>query len=106
MHVANLNWHDYLVFISFIASIAGLFLLYSPKQTQLEDFEAIERSLFQMSFAYWIVYCVAFSILKLELPEWETLIMSLRLTAVIAYMLTFCCILSLPLHRLAKQYAK
>lgn len=106
MQIANLNWHDYWVLISFVGSIAGLFLLYDPKRTGAEEFEQIERSLMQMCFTYWLVYCVAKGILKLELPEWETLLMSLKVTAVISYMLTFCCILSLPLHRLSKQYVK
>jgi hypothetical protein len=106
MQIANLHWHDYLVLISFVGSIAGLILLYDPKRTQGEEFEEIERSLIQMCFAYWLVYCVAKGILRLELPDWETLVMSLKLTAVISYLLTFCCILSLPLHRISKQYAK
>ena len=106
MHVANLSWQDSLVFLSFLGSIAGLWLLFNSKQTQAEDLEATERSLFMMTFAYWLVYCVARGILKLELPEWETLLMSLKITGVISYMLTFCCIVSLPLHRLSRQYAK
>jgi hypothetical protein len=105
MDIASLSWRDYLVFISFVASIAGLLLIPSGKQTQAEDFEEIERSLFQMSFTYWLVYCVAFGLLKLKLPEWEMLLVSLKLTVVFSYLLTFCCILALPLHRISKQYA-
>lgn len=106
MQIATLSWHDYLVFISFFASIAGLVLLLTSSQTQAEEVEETERMLLLMSFTYWLVYCVAIGIEKVKLPDWEILLISVRLTAIIAYLLTFCCILMLPLHRLASRYAE
>jgi len=101
MQMLNLGWHDYLVLISFAACIAGLFLLSDGKQTQADDLEETELALFSMSFSYWMVYCVAFSIQKICLQDWEFVLLSLRLTAALSYFLTFSCILSLPLNRLA-----
>ena len=101
MQMLNLGWHDYLVLISFAACVAGLLLLSDGKQTQADELEETERTLFSMSFSYWIVYCVAFGIQKICLPDWEVVLLNLRLTAALAYFLTFACILSLPLHRLA-----
>ncbi|MFB2919110.1 hypothetical protein [Aerosakkonema funiforme] len=95
----DLLWHDYLIFISFIGSIAGLWLIFDRKQTQVDEVEETERSLLMMSFAYWIVYCVAVGVQKFDLPEWDILLTSLQLTAAISYFLTFCCVLILPLHR-------
>ncbi len=96
----NPIWHDYWVVVSFVACIAGLFLLFNTKH-QAGELEATERSLSAMSFSYWMVYCVAFGIQKIDLPEWETLLLSLKLTTAFSYFLTFSCILSLPLHRFA-----
>lgn len=104
--MASLNWHDYLVFASFWAAIAGLILLSHKNQTQPEDGEATERVLLMMSFTYWIVYCVAIGIQKFRLPDWDILLMSLQITAILAYFLTFCCVLILPLHRLASRYVE
>lgn len=106
MEMANLIWRDYLVFISFIGSIAGLILLYSLKQNQTEEFDSTERLLLLMSFTYWLVYCVAFGLQKFNLPDWEVLRLSLQVTTVFSYFLTFCCTLILPLYRFASQYAE
>jgi hypothetical protein len=106
MQVAHLSWHDYIVVVSFFAAIAGLILLSDPAaQEKAEEVEDVERTLVKMGFAYWLVYCIAKGILKLELPEWESLFLGLKVTGAIAYMLTFCCILSLPLNRISTRYA-
>lgn len=97
----NLSWHDYLVLISFAACVTGLFLLSDGNQTQADDLEETEETLFRMSFAYWMVYCVAFGIQKIALPDWEILLLSLKITAALSYFLTFACVLCLPLHRFA-----
>ena len=101
MQMLNLGWHDYLVLISFAACIAGLLLLSNNNQTQADDLEVTEQTLFSMSFSYWMIYCLAFGIQKICLPDWDIVLMSLRLTAALSYFLTFACVLSLPLHRLA-----
>lgn len=93
-------WHDSILFLSFIACIAGLFLL-SSNGSQADDLEETEQILFKMSFAYWMVYCAAFAIQNLPLPAWEILVLSVKLTGALSYFLTFACILCLPLHRFA-----
>ena len=103
MQALNLIWHDLLVLVSFAACIAGLFLLSNADQTEVDELEETEIILFRMSFAYWMVYCVAFGIQKLALPDWEILLLSLKLTAILSYFLTFSCIVCLPLHRFAVQ---
>lgn len=100
MNLLNLLRHEFLVAISFVACIFGLMLLRDSK-SQKDDIEETELILFRMSFTYWLVYCVAFGIDKIALPEWETIQMSLKITIALSYFLTFSCILSLPLHRFA-----
>ncbi len=92
--------HEFFVAISFVACIAGLILLWENK-SEAESSEDTEIILFRMSFSYWLVYCFAFGIEKLVLPEWEIIITTLRITTALSYFLTFSCILSLPLHRFA-----
>lgn len=99
--MAHPIWHDYLNLASFFASVAGLYILLGKKQDQQADQEVADQVLFSMAFAYWIVHCVAIGAQKWICPDWTTCMLSLKWTAVISYLLTFSCALSLPLHRIA-----
>lgn len=92
--------HEFVVAVSFVACILGLALLWDGKQYK-SDIQQTEQILFRMSFSYWLVYCIAFGIEKIVLPEWESLLMTLRITTALSYFLTFSCIVSLPLHKFA-----
>ncbi|MBX9256928.1 hypothetical protein H1Q63_23880 [Desmonostoc muscorum CCALA 125] len=100
MHSLNIFCHEFVVAVSFVACILGLALLWDGKR-QKSDVEETEQILFRMSFSYWLVYCVAFGIEKIVLPEWESVLMTLRITTALSYFLTFSCIVSLPLHKFA-----
>ncbi|WP_373529741.1 hypothetical protein [Nostoc sp.] len=100
MYSLNIFCHEFVVAVSFVACIIGLVLLWDSKP-QKNEVEQTERILFRMSFTYWLVYCVAFGIEKIILPDWESALMSLRITTALSYFLTFSCIVSLPLHKFA-----
>jgi hypothetical protein len=100
MCLSNVFCHEFVVVVSFLASIAGLALLWNIKPSDNET-EETERILFRMSFSYWLVYCVAFGVQKLIIPDWENIAMTLKLTTALSYFLTFSCIVSLPLHKFA-----
>ncbi|MEH2108342.1 hypothetical protein [Nostoc sp.] len=100
MHSLNIFCHESVVAVSFVACIIGLLLLWNGKQ-QTNEMEETERILFRMSFSYWLVYCVAFGIEKMVLPDWESVLMTLKITTALSYFLTFSCIISLPLHKFA-----
>jgi hypothetical protein len=97
----NFSWHDSLLLLSFAAAIAGIVLLKTDKSPAKDDIEAADQMLILMSFTYWLVYCGAFALQKVIAPDWETVILSIKLTGVIAYLLTASCILSLPLNRVS-----
>ena len=100
--MVELNWRDYLVMVSFVASIAGLVLLGDRRNSQPTDDRTLsEEILIKMSFTYWTVYCISVFGLKLHLPEDSWLLVSLKLTTVLSYLLTASSILSLPLQRMA-----
>ena len=100
--MVELNWHDYLVMVSFVAAIAGLLLLGDNRNSEAADDRTLsEEILIKMSFTYWIVYCISVFALKLHLPEENWLLHSLKLTTVLSYLLTASSILSLPLQRMA-----
>jgi len=99
--MVNLSWHDCLLILSFFASIAGIALLSIDKQPAKDEIEAADRMLMLMTFVYWLVYCVAFGVQKLISPDWETVLLSVKLTGVIAFLLTASCVLSLPLNRVS-----
>ena len=105
--MVELNWRDYLVMVSFVASIAGLLLLGDKRESKLAgDRTLSEEILIKMSFIYWIVYCISVFGLKLHLPEDSWLLLSLKLTTVLSYLLTASSILSLPLQRMAIRQVK
>ena len=100
--MVELNWHDYIVIISFVAAIAGLLLLGDNRNSEAADDRTLsEEILIKMSFTYWIVYCISVFALKLHIPEDNWLLHSLKLTTVLSYLLTASSILSLPLQRMA-----
>ena len=100
--MVELNWHDYLVMVSFVAAIAGLLLLHDNRNSEAADDRTLsEEILIKMSFTYWIVYCISVFALKLHLPEESWLLHSLKLTTILSYLLTASSILSLPLQRMA-----
>jgi hypothetical protein len=101
MQIQNLNFPDAIAFLSFIACIAGLILLSGANSAQVNELEETEQNLLRMSFTYWLVYCICLGLQKMTVPDWETLWLSLKLTAALSYFLTFACILCLPLHRFA-----
>ncbi|KAF3890519.1 MULTISPECIES: hypothetical protein [Nostocales] len=105
MHSLSFICHDSVVAVSFVACIVGLLLLWERKQNN-DEAEETEKVLFRMSFSYWLVYCVAFAIEKVVLPDWETLLMTLRITTALSYFLTFSCVVSLPLHKLAMRHVQ
>ncbi|MBE9185046.1 hypothetical protein IQ270_10050 [Microcoleus sp. LEGE 07076] len=100
--MVELNWRDSVVMVSFMASIAGLLLLGDKRESKLAGERTLsEETLIEMSFTYWIVYCISFFGLKLHLPEDSWWLLSLKLTTVLSYLLTASSILSLPLQRMA-----
>lgn len=101
MHGVNFLCHGFVVAVSFVACITGLILLWDSKDTKNNEREETEKILFRMSFSYWLVYCVAFGLEKIIFPNYEPMIMTLKITTALSYFLTFSCILSLPLHRFA-----
>ena len=101
--MATFSWHDYLMMLSFVSAIAGLALLLLEKAGSETDAEVADRVLLMMTFAYWLVYCASAVALRLVQPEWETVLLSVKLTGVLSYLLTATCVLSLPLHRVSVQ---
>ncbi len=99
--MCNLSWHECSIIFSSFAAIAGIVLLTLYKQPAKDEIEASDHMLMLMTFAYWLVYCAAFGLQKVVSPEWDIVILSLRLTGVISFLLSASCILSLPLNRVA-----
>jgi hypothetical protein len=95
----NLGWHDYLLAASLVAAIAGLgLLLGSEESAPTSERHATSQTLLRMTFVYWIVYCFAVGLQKFDLPDVDGLAISLKLTALFSYFLTFSSLLCLPLH--------
>lgn len=87
---------------SFFASALGLFLLYHNTAIRNKDLDESQWMLFAMSFAYWIVHCVAIAAQPRIPQDWVWALFSLKFCAVISALLTFSCALSLPLNHITE----
>jgi hypothetical protein len=93
-------WHHYVTLISFFAAVLGLFILYNDRSVH-QDFDDTNWTLLAMCYAYWLVHCCAEALQRVMRPDWQTAILSLKLTALFSLLLTFSCAFSLPLNRIA-----
>jgi hypothetical protein len=99
-----LSWHDTVLLISGLASVVGLYFFCQPQIVELTEAEAAQETLVRMTFVYWLVYCGAkFSeqVCEVVSQDW---ICSLHLLRLLSYLLTFCCVLSLPLHLVEQRH--
>ncbi len=99
--MAHSVWQTYLSLISFFAAVIGLYVLYNVKPKPGEQLDDADHTLFALSFAYWVVHCLAVGAHRTVSPDWEIAALSLKFTAVFSYLLTFSSALSLPLHRIS-----
>jgi hypothetical protein len=101
--MAHSVWQAYLSLVSFFAAVIGLYVLYNVKSKPGEELDDADHTLFALSFAYWVVHCMAVGAQRMVSPDWEIAALSLKFTAVFSYLLTFSSALSLPLHRLSTR---
>jgi peptidoglycan biosynthesis protein MviN/MurJ (putative lipid II flippase) len=86
---------------SFFASAVGLYLLYHHTAIRNEDLDESQWMLFAMSFAYWMMHCVAIAVQPWIPQEWVWALFGLKFCAVMSALLTFSCALSLPLNEIS-----
>ncbi|NJR50740.1 MAG: hypothetical protein HC780_15385 [Leptolyngbyaceae cyanobacterium CSU_1_3] len=96
-------WHEYLNLLSFFAAVIGLYVLYNVKSKPGEELDDADHTLLALSFAYWVVHCMAVGAQRMIHPDWEIAVMSLKFTAIFSYLLTFSSALSLPLHQISAR---
>ncbi|AGY59706.1 hypothetical protein GKIL_3460 [Gloeobacter kilaueensis JS1] len=99
--MGSIVWQDTIIYLSFLACIAGLVLVFAFRRTAPSELEQVDEGLFAMIFAFWIVYCATVIVVRLDWLESEWIVRSLRLTSALSYFLTWASVLSLPLHRIA-----
>jgi hypothetical protein len=97
----SIVWQNAMIAVSFVACAIGLVLVLGFRHAPADEYERVDEALFAMIFAYWMVYCASVAIVHFGWLEGEFVIRSLRATSVLAYLLTWASVLSLPLHRLS-----
>lgn len=89
-------------FASFFACVLGLFILYNDASTQ-KDFGEANWNLMALGFGYWALNCVVHATQQWFCVDCGTIWLSIRFTELFSLMLTFCCVLALPMNRLASK---
>lgn len=98
-----LSWHDAVLLVSCFTSIAGLYVFGRSHIEEPTEAEAAHETMVRLSFVYWIVYCCAYwgeRICAASAPDLEC---SLRILALLSYILTFSCVLSVSLHGIEQR---
>ena len=98
-----LSWHDVLLIFSAVTSLVGVgyvsrYALEDPTVSQ-----ALQETLTRLTFVYWIVFCISRLGQRLVTFLPYDLACQLKILALLCFMLTFCCLLSLPLHLIERQ---
>jgi hypothetical protein len=96
-------WIEYIRFASFCACVIGLFILYNDDSTQ-KDFGEANWNLMAFGFGYWTVNCLAHAVQQWFCPDCGSVWLSMKFTDLFSLLLTFCCVLSLPLNRISGQH--
>jgi hypothetical protein len=107
--MSHLSWHDYLTLLSCTTSFMGLWFCCKDQtqtaQTQeLSEAEAMSETLVRMTFVYWTLYCIAHWTAKLCSSIPQDLACSLHILTLLSYLLTFCCVLTIPLHLIEQRH--
>ena len=98
-----LTWSHCILILSALTSSGGLWWLCRQAAVEpnpdLSEAETTAETLLRMTFAYWVVHCVAHEgeryCDRLALGHWSC---SLHILTVLSFVLTFCCLLSLGLQ--------
>lgn len=102
-----LSWHHWILILSALSSFVGLCWLCADCRNDLNDLtdaESTHQTLFRMAFAAWLMYCAA--------VLGETLCLNfadecgLRVLSALSYVVTFCCVLGIPLHAIEQLQHK
>ena len=100
----SLSWHDSLLLTSALASALGIVILLRREclftHEDIDEPTAAEETLLRMAFIYWLAYCITFVLQRLGSDAPHSYLVTLKLTGMLTYLLTFCCILGLPLHHI------
>ncbi len=94
----TLSWHDAVLLVSCFTSVAGLYFFGRSQIEDPTDAEAAHETLVRLSFVYWIVYCCANWAEQICAASSQDVQCSLRILALLSYILTFSCVFSVPLH--------
>jgi hypothetical protein len=95
-------WIEYVRFASFVASAIGLYILYNDASTQ-KDFGESSWNLMSFGFGYWALNCVAHATQQWICPDCDAVWMSVKFTDLFSLLLTFSCLMSLPLNQIAAK---
>jgi hypothetical protein len=93
-----LSWHDALLLFSGLTSAIGVGYTYRFAMKDPTDSQATQETLVRLTFVYWTVFCLSslserfLSFLPYDLS------CRLKILTLLCFMLTFCCLVSLPLH--------
>jgi hypothetical protein len=99
-----LSWHHWILGLSALSSYVGLCWLCAEGNDDVTDAEAIHQTLFRMAFATWLMYCAA--ALGTALCPTNVDIVGLRVLSALSYLITFCCVLGIPLHSIEQLQQK
>lgn len=95
-------WVEYVRLASFAACVIGLYVLYNDASTQ-EDLGEANWNLMAFGFGYWLLNCVAHGVEQWLCPDCSAVWLSMKFLNLFSMLLTFSCVLALPLNQVAAR---
>ena len=98
-----LSWHDLLLVFSSLTSLAGVGYVYRFAAQEPTESQALQETLTRLTFVYWFVFCASHLGQRLAAFLPDDLSYQLKILSLLCFVLTFCCLLSLPLHLIERR---
>ncbi len=98
-----LSWHDSILLCSGLTSLAGVGYTYCIALKDPTESEAMQETMVRLTFVYWIVFCLSSLGDRLSTFLPYDLSCRFKILSLLCFMLTFCCVLSLPMHLIEQR---
>jgi hypothetical protein len=98
-----LSWHDSILLGSSLTSLVGIGYTYWTASKDPTESEAMQETMIRMTFVYWTVFCLSSlgdrfcTLLPYDLS------CRFKILSLLCFMLTFCCVLSVPMHLIEQR---
>jgi hypothetical protein len=98
-----LSWHDSILLFSCLTSAVGVGYTYRISVKDPTESEAMRETMIRLTFVYWVVFCLSTLGDRFSTFLPYDLSCRFKILSLLGFMLTFCCVISLPLQLIEQR---